>query len=309
MPNVWDVKDYPYAGSSNPYAAQQPTGYSGGSGGSGGGSAGSSSGGQSWPSPHPPNAAYTSDDGLISYDAGGYQLDSLGNRAFGSWPNSSRGNSSTAQGTSQAGQWANWNPQMMGGGQIPNYSLDAWGRPANYWLDPNNVTVANNQSNFYLPWQQQMYNQYTTGMQRNDALGQWGWQNQWGALGDLYNMQLAGVQTYGDLDLGYAGLEQNALANMYDYNLGMGTLANDQYRTSAEAYGNLYRPYMEAGANMYNSDVNAMLGLGDQSQGWAKLGQDYQLGIADMENQQLLESMRQFGRNQAPNVRALRNWY
>lgn len=31
---------------------------------------------------HPPNAAYVSDDGLVSYDAQGYRLDWYGNRAF-----------------------------------------------------------------------------------------------------------------------------------------------------------------------------------------------------------------------------------
>ena len=38
---------------------------------------------QVFPSRHPPNAAYVSPDGLVSYDAQGYRLDSVGNRAFG----------------------------------------------------------------------------------------------------------------------------------------------------------------------------------------------------------------------------------
>jgi hypothetical protein len=56
------------------------------------------------PGRHPPNAAFVSDDGLVSYDAQGYRLDHLGNRAFGEWPRKS-GNGTPGSSKDPAKDW------------------------------------------------------------------------------------------------------------------------------------------------------------------------------------------------------------
>lgn len=52
---------------------------------------------------HPPNAAYISDDGRVSYDAWGRRLDSLGNVARGGYGGGGSGGDSTAGGTTAPG--------------------------------------------------------------------------------------------------------------------------------------------------------------------------------------------------------------